>query len=134
MLEADINHLAILAAAIVSMAIGAVWYSPFIFGKIWMAQSGLRPEDMKGRGRAMAIAAVSALVAAYVLAHFMALLDVQSLNRGLAVAFWVWLGFVATVMALEMGFGGKSLKAYLIETGNQLASFLAMGAILSVWR
>ncbi|MGV7928877.1 MAG: DUF1761 domain-containing protein [Spirochaetota bacterium] len=134
MLESDINHLAVIAAAIVSMAIGAIWYSPFIFGKVWMIQSGLRPEDMKGKGRAMTIAAVSALVAAYVLAHFMALLDVQSPSRGLVVAFWVWLGFVATVMALEMGFGGKSLKAYLIEAGNQLASFLAMAAVLSIWR
>ncbi|HSV97143.1 MAG TPA: DUF1761 domain-containing protein [Spirochaetota bacterium] len=134
MLEADINHLAVLASAIVSMAIGAVWYSPFIFGKIWMAQSGLRPEDMKGKGRAMAIAAVSALAASYVLAHFVDILDARSLQRGLAVAFWIWLGFVATVMALEMGFAGKSFKAYLIDTGNQLASFLAMGAILSVWR
>ncbi len=134
MLDADINILAVISAAVAGMAIGTVWYSPFIFGKIWMAQSGMRPEDMKGRGRAMVIAAISSFVSAYVLACFIDLLDVHTLSGGIAVAFPVWLGFVATVMALEMGFGGKSLKVYLIDAGNQLASFLAMAAVLSVWR
>jgi hypothetical protein len=134
MLEVDIQYLAVLAAAIANMAIGAVWYSPLVFGRTWMAHSGLRPEDMKGKGRAMLIAAAVAMATAFMLAYFIVLLDVQTLHAGLSLALRVWIGFVAAVMALDLGFGGKHFRVYLIDAGNQLASFLAMGAILSIWR
>nr|HPO45184.1 DUF1761 domain-containing protein [Spirochaetota bacterium] len=62
--EVEIQYLAVIAAAMANVAIGAVWYSPFVFGRTWMAHSGLRPEDMKGKGRAMLISAAVALVTA----------------------------------------------------------------------
>ncbi|HPV98755.1 MAG TPA: DUF1761 domain-containing protein [Spirochaetota bacterium] len=132
--EVEIQYLAVIAAAMANVAIGAVWYSPFVFGRTWMAHSGLRPEDMKGKGRAMLISAAVALVTAFMLAYFFDLLDVQTPGAGISLAFRAWLGFAAAVMALDLGFGGKHFRVYLIDAGNQLAAFLAMGAILSIWR
>ena len=31
-----INYIAVLVSAVIGMAIGALWYSPLLFGKIWM--------------------------------------------------------------------------------------------------
>ena len=35
----------ILVAAIVAFAIGSLWYSPLLFGKEWMALSGISTSD-----------------------------------------------------------------------------------------
>lgn len=41
----EINELAILVAAILSVAVGSIWYSPFLFGKQWLQAAGLTLAD-----------------------------------------------------------------------------------------
>ncbi len=41
------NIFAILAAALVPMIIGFIWYNPKVFGKAWIKESGLDEEKMK---------------------------------------------------------------------------------------
>ena len=35
------NWLAIILAAVATMIVGALWYSPILFGKLWMKLSGM---------------------------------------------------------------------------------------------
>lgn len=44
----NINIWAVLACAIISMPIGAIWYGP-LFGKKWMEIVGMKEEDVKAR-------------------------------------------------------------------------------------
>jgi hypothetical protein len=76
----------------------------------------------------------ASLVSAFILALFFHWLHVQSLNLGLLVAFHVWLGFVATVQLSGVLFMKQSMKLFAMNTGYQLACYLSMGAILTVWR
>jgi hypothetical protein len=43
----EINYLAVLVAALVSMVIGGLWYSPLLFGNIWMKLSGITQKDVE---------------------------------------------------------------------------------------
>ena len=75
MVQIDINGFAVLAAAVASMVIGAIWYSPAVFGKIWMSLTGIsdsKIKEMKSKGMAKSyvIGFIASLVTAYVLAHF----------------------------------------------------------------
>lgn len=45
--EVNINYLAVLIAAIVSMIVGGLWYSPILFGKMWTKAMGWNEETMK---------------------------------------------------------------------------------------
>ena len=47
MMDLDINYLAIIVAAIIYYVGGAIWYSPLLFAKSWMAAVGLTEEKMK---------------------------------------------------------------------------------------
>jgi len=76
----------------------------------------------------------ASLVSAFILALFFHWLHVQSLNLGLLVAFHVWLGFVATVQLSGVLFMKQSMKLFAMNAGYQLACYLSMGAILTVWR
>lgn len=45
----NLNFIAIIAAALVPMSIGFLWYGPFLFQKIWMSETGITEEKLKSR-------------------------------------------------------------------------------------
>jgi hypothetical protein len=136
-----LNLLAILVAAISTMVVGFVWYSPLLFAKPWMREMGYdlndkaKMEEMKkGAGPAYAGSFLASLVSAFILALFLHWTRAASLHFGLMVGFHVWLGFVATVQLTGVLFMKQSMKLFAINTGYQLVCYLVMGAILAVWK
>jgi hypothetical protein len=135
------NLLAVLVAAVASMVLGFVWYSPMLFAKPWMREMGVNPDDktkvqevQKSAGSAYAGSMVASLISAFTMGMFFKLLHVEDLHFGLASSFHFWLGFVATVQFTGALFTRQSMKLFAINTGYQLVCYLAMGAILALWR
>lgn len=136
-----VNWLAVIAAALSTMVVGFLWYSPILFAQSWMREMGYDPNDkakteemQKSAGPAYGASLLAAILSAFTLALFFALMRVDNLHHGLAIAFHVWLGFVATVQLTSVLFMRQSLKLFAINTGYQLVCYLAMGAILVAWR
>ena len=136
-----LNLLAIFVAAISTMLVGFLWYSPFLFAKPWMREMGYDPNDKasadkmrKSAGPAYTASLIASLVSAFVLAIFFHEMHVQGLEYGLLVGSHVWLGFVATVQLTSALFMKQSMKLFTINTGYQLVCYLIMSAILTVWR
>src|SRR5712691_6837860 len=128
---ANVNLLAVLVAAVLTFALGAVWYSPILFAKQWMHAQGYTPEkleEMKKRGvvRAYAVSVACYFVMAYVLALFASYTTATSVVQGL------WLGFL-TGLTGNM-FSEKPIAAWVLDAGYQLAHLLLMGVIVAVWR
>ncbi len=136
-----LNLLAVLVAAISTILVGFVWYSPILFAKPWMREMGYDPDDkarikemQKSAGPAYFVSFLASLVSAFVLALFIHQFRAQGLHLGLLVGFHVWLGFVAMVQLTGVLFMKQSIKLFAINTGFQLVCYLAMGAILAVWQ
>jgi hypothetical protein len=136
-----LNLLAILVAAISTMVVGFLWYSPILFAKPWMREMGYDPNDkarvqemQKSAGPAYMGSFIASLVTAFVLAMLLHEMNAQGLEFGLLVSSHVWLGFVATVQLTGVLFMKQSMKLFAINTGYQLVCYLVMGAILSVWK
>ena len=134
----DVNYVAVLAAAIASFVIGAVWYSPMLFGKMWMKLSNVSDKEMKkakekGMTKNFAVQFLASLVMAYVLAHFVQYTQSSTITEGMLTGFWIWLGFIATVMIGMVLWEGKPWKLYFIKAGHELVALAVMGAILAVW-
>jgi len=49
----NVNFLALLLAAMSSLVVGFIWYNPKVFGNIWMKESGMTEEKMKGSNMIM---------------------------------------------------------------------------------
>lgn len=130
-----VNFFAVIAAAVINFIIGAIWYSPGVFGSTWMSLMGKRPEDMRsGAGQAYAGVFVTALILAYVLARFISLAGAHTIGDGAQIGFWVWIGFVATTSVADVLFGGKPPKLWSINNGYQLVSLVIIGAVLARWQ
>jgi hypothetical protein len=54
--------------------------------------------------------------------------------KGALAGFWVWLGFMATLLVSLWGYENRSLKLIAINLGNNLIALVLMGALLAVWR
>lgn len=135
-----INYLAILVAAVASMGLGFLWYSPLILGKQWMKEKGYTTDslkkDQKDMSKLYGLSFVVSLITAYVLSHVMALSQAfygnPDLMTGLMTAFWSWFGFMMPVQITATIFGSKNWKLFGIDTGYQLVSILAVGTVLAL--
>lgn len=128
------NWMGIIVAAIVSVIIGAVWYSLFLFGKRWMKLQGKNPRDsgrmMKGAGPGFILILVSAIISAIVLQLLISSLNIGSAWIGAALGLAVWIGFVATSNFSMAIMSRKPAKLYILENMHLLIGFMVMGAIL----
>jgi Protein of unknown function (DUF1761) len=43
----EMNWMALIVAALSTLAVGMIWYNPKVFGTIWMREAGLTEESMK---------------------------------------------------------------------------------------
>jgi len=135
-----INFWSVLVAAVATMILGFLWYSPILFANPWMRLMGIDPNDkaklaemQKSAGMLYGLSFVASIASALVLAKIIVLTSVNTIPYGMKVGFAVWLGFVATVQLTGALFGKQPSKLYLINTGYQLVCYLVMGAILAVW-
>lgn len=137
----NINYLAVLVAAVASMVVGFLWYGP-IFGKKWMALSGITRTDIdkskdKGMGKSYLLAFIGALLTAYTLYYFIffanTYFDKWGAMAGMASGFWAWLGFVVPLTLGSVLWEGKSWKLWTLNNSYHLINLLLFGAILSSW-
>lgn len=132
----EIGLMAVLAAAVANMTVGAIWYSPPLFGKRWLAAMGWSPEELARRKQGMARAYggtfVASAVLAYFLAHCVEYMGAATWLDGAHVGLWLWLGFVVTTTVPTYLFEGRSWRLYAINAGSHLASFMVMGALLAI--
>ena len=137
----SLNWLAILVAAVASMILGFLWYSPLLFAKAWAREMGYDLNDKakmdemrKSAGPAYAGSLAAGLLSAFTLALILHGMRAESLHFGMMASFHIWLGFVATVQFTGALFAKQSMKLLAINTGYQLVCYLVMGAILVLWK
>ena len=126
-----VNIVAVLVGAVASYIVGALWYS-LLFKKPWMREMGHSSESMKGGGmtpKMYIIGFVGEFVTVYVLAHV-----VQAFGGSpFEGAFWVWLGFQATLLVNSVLYENRSWTLYAINASHRLAALMAAAAILSLF-
>lgn len=131
----EINLLAVLAAAVAATVIGAVWYSPAVFGTYWMGLMGLKKSDMakkqkQGMAKEYAISFLSSLVMAYVIGLFVVGINFEG---AAAILFWIWFGFIATIQIGPCLWAGQKYGVFFLNSAYWLVTILVMGGIMSQW-
>ncbi len=132
---ATIHPLAIILAGLASMPIGMLWYGP-LFGKTWaklMGFSTASMDDSKKKMRATYAAQLTGtVVQAFVLSLMIFSSRVFELGQVMLLAFWLWLGFMATVIMTKQLFDTRPFNRHLyaIDAFYQLVVLEVMAIII----
>jgi hypothetical protein len=128
------NIWAVIVAAVSTFLIGGLWYSPAVFGKVWMRENGLTEEGMKKSNMAkiFGLAFFLAFIASINLAMFMGPED--RWEMGAMWGFLAGFGWVATFVGTHYLFERRSFTLFLINAGYSIVALTVMGVILAAWK
>lgn len=133
------NYLSVFVTTVVAFVIGALWYSPLLFGDAWKKLLKIKVSKkemeaaMKGMWKVLIGGFFVTLILVFMLDLFMNFLNVVTLSQGVLLGFLIWLGFLATTMFNIVLYEKKPFRLYLINAGHYLAVLLISGGILAVW-
>lgn len=122
----------IILAVIAYIILGMFWYSPVLFGNVWMKVTGVNPEktDKEKMNLIYGISALAALITASVLDYLQLQFDVQSISQAFFLGFVLWFGFTFTSTMVNNMYQGKQKALTIIDAGYQLTTVLVMSIIL----
>lgn len=102
-----------------------------------MKLAGLSEKDMKANPqagtKAMLGMALLSLIMAYVLAHLVDYIGVKTAIDAVALAFWLWLGFIVPTLGSLSLFEKRPWGLSTISGGYYLVSLVVMSLILTLW-
>ncbi len=127
-----INYFAVLAAALSAFALGGLWYSPILLGRIWQREAGMLPANKPHGVKVFIFAFVLSLIAAFAMA--LLLLRKPGLFMAIHTGVLAGLCWVSTSFGINYLFAGRSFKLFLIDAGYHTLQFTLYGVILGVWR
>lgn len=130
-----LNWFAIVAATIASFVIGGLWYSPILFGKLWMAEIGTTEEELKksNQGKIFGLTFIFSFIMSVNLAMFLND-SATTAAWGATAGFLAGFGWVAMAIFVNGLFERRSARYMLINAGYFVVSFIVIGLILGAWR
>jgi len=133
---AGINHLAVLAAAVVSWIFGAVWYGAL--GKQWMAALGKTKEELMPGGQPNPVIFVVSFIAQLIMAEMLAGLIGHlgpgqfTVKNAVISALFIWFGFVLTVLVTNHGFQHAKRELTVIDGAHWLGVMVLQALVLGL--
>lgn len=125
----------ILLSVIASIVIGGFWYSPLLFGPLWMREVGLTEEKMSTMSttpmQAITIAVVLGAVFAMLINIFFTWIGVRTIAQGMLLAVLCCLTFFVIPYLIHSVFEDTSKKAWAIYASHELLLSAVIGAIVS---
>lgn len=159
----EINFLALFVAALSTLVIGFIWYNPKVFGTIWMKESGLTEEKMKGAN--MPLIFIMAVFFAFLISMILQFLTIhqwgalgmvggdvatakpsytsfmadygtvyRTFKHGALHGFLAGIFLVFPMIATNALFERKSWKYTFINSGYWIVCFMIMGGIICAWQ
>ena len=120
----NVNWLAVIVGAVLSYALGALWYSQKMFGKKWLVASRITvdeqgmPADKSGMMKSMFAQAFGTFLYAWVI-------GITAKNDMLITAILIIFA-IATLIKANGLFAGKGMYAVVVET----TFIIAMGVVM----
>lgn len=129
----DINWLSVLVASIAGFAVGAVWYTPILFGKIWIKLIGANIDENNKPNMPMIFGTALVLQFIAAIGLEMVLGKDACAVHGLTTGLFISIFWIATSFGINYLFVRRPLKLFFIDAGYYAVSFMVMGIILGAW-
>ena len=127
---ASLNFVAILLAAVAKFFVGGLWFSKFLFGKLWLEETGLKEDELGDPKSAMLIGFGTCLLVSFSFAILIQMLALE-LRYLIATTVILAIGITSAQMGLSYAFEGRSLRLFLIYATQCVAEFTVVVLVLS---
>ncbi len=131
-----INYLAVIVAAVAYFVIGALWYSPALFGKTWMKGIGKTKEQMAGGSAVLnyLMGLITAFFASYGVARIMLWSGGSSIRDGIITGLLVGVCFALATMVMNDIFEKRPKSLTVINGLYHIVALVVAGIIVGAWR
>ncbi|HEX8562487.1 MAG TPA: DUF1761 domain-containing protein [Flavobacterium sp.] len=158
----ELNFLAVFASALSTLVIGFIWYNPKVFGGIWMRESGMTEERIKGTnmlkllGLSLLFALMMSMLLSAIVVHQFGALGMidakpemakpsyaafmadygtafRTFKHGTLHGFMTGLFLALPILGTNALFERKSWRYILVNGGFWIVCFTIMGGILCAW-
>lgn len=130
--RSNINYMLLAIVVVIMQVVGALWYSPILFGRAWAANQGVTLEeisDITGTSPYV-LSILGSILVCMVLNRLMVLTKTKDMLGGIRLAALLWLGLVLTSLSTHYAFLGMS-RLVFIDAGKDLVAMAVAGAILA---
>jgi hypothetical protein len=124
---------AIIAATVSGMLLGALWYSPLLFGRQWMAAIGKTEADIGSPTGPMIGSVLACLVSAIAVALVVAMTGVSGVGQGFGLGLILGVGVVAPALLSDNLFCGWGLPLFWIQAGYRVSYITIMTMLQAAW-
>lgn len=133
----EINYIAVVLATLSSMVVGAIWYTPKVFGNYWMKEAGVDPGSAGSAVRPIIVTLIVSFITAWVLAGAAFI----SLSFYGGSFFWnsvltgviLWAGFTAARFITHDQFDRRTTGLTVLNCAHELVTIVIMAIIIGVW-
>jgi uncharacterized membrane protein YeaQ/YmgE (transglycosylase-associated protein family) len=131
---ADVNWIAVIAAVVVNMVVGFVWYSNALFAKEWTALVGKTEAELRKDATTGYVGAVIlGIIEAVFLSFLVNAMGAETAVDGALVGAMVWFGFILPASLVTTLFSQTRKKLWAINYGYHLVTLVLIGAVLAAW-
>lgn len=123
----SINLYAIVAGLGLYSIFGWLWYSPRMFGRLWLKAHNIKQDKAKMHAGHFIGSLFVGLAIMLTQSHLFGCLGVMTCMASIQTSILLWLGFIVSTHFCSVIFQGKSLEAFLIDIGFWLGSFILLG-------
>ncbi len=135
----EVNYKLVLVATVAQFILGALWYSPLMFGKWWMdimECTGMKEEEMKKMQKEMGpFYGLQLLLTLFTTISFANLVPYISAFSIYHIAFWIWIGFILPIQIGAVVWANTEKKFWVkqifVMAAFQLVSMMLIAFILS---
>jgi hypothetical protein len=134
----NINLVVVVVAAIISMIIGFIWYSPWVFGKAWMKAIGVVPgpeadAKKKGMWKTFLLSFLLTIVTSFIIAVVVNSVFTMDIVAALITGLTLSIGFVVSIRLNDKLFSPTSWSVFLISTGYYTVSVVVMTTVITLF-
>jgi Protein of unknown function (DUF1761) len=135
----DLNWLAVIVAAIAYFAIGALWYAPPVFGRIWADAGGFAlPEAGQRPSAAIYVTPlIGSILSAIALGMLAKATGTDSFAEGIALGLIVAVGFAIPIALVTAQFESQKPKPMVwgaVNGGYHVVGNLIAAIIVASWQ
>lgn len=135
-LSHSINYLAVFVAAIANMVIGAVWFMPAVFGRLWMRFTGLTSESIANTPHMWASylgSFLGSVLVAYTVARIASYAAAESVTDAAILMLLIWAGLVLVPLSDEALWERRPLGLFYLVGARWFVALAVISAIVALW-